>query len=127
MYNPDFIIPNIPAWAKIVQLDIEDENELIEYFTLNRKDELLKYVKDATKDPKRPKRLLYRLINQSGLFRLREYSKNNILNPINASIDGNYSRAIEFVQFLWELNNSQEDTVLPKVNLDFFRKAYKVV
>lgn len=110
MYNPDFIIPNIPAWAKIVQLDIEDENELIEYFTLNRKDELLKYVKDATKDPKRPKRLLYRLINQSGLFRLREYSKNNILNPINASIDGNYSRAIEFVQFLWELNNSQEDT-----------------
>ena len=89
-------IAKIPSWARISVLAEDDTKEMIGLF----KDEISG---DSGKGKDSDLRILPRLIRDE-LINLQEQSSRTIMiSPVNSSVDNDFNRALEFVEWLWDL------------------------
>lgn len=124
---------SLPSWAKISFFDREYEKVLIKYCEENRRKDL-DNEKVSEKDRKNIKRVIRHYLNKFNVIKIREFSQKSIISPINASINGDFNRSIEFVKFLWTLqaikneipDSSDEEDKSPYFFPGIDEKVYKV-
>lgn len=95
----------IPAWVKIPSLNIEYQNFLI---AETRKKYNLKVRQQDGKSVSFIRQICNDKIFHNLDFKYRDRS--NIVLTVNASVKGNYRRAVEFVKWLWKNYRDSEET-----------------
>ena len=109
-------IKNVPNWAQYCLLSSEYENTMISLCAKKYKTQI-ETVRTESSDQN--KRLTIRYFAKNSAINFREYDVVSLISPVNTSIKGNYSRAIEFVKWLWKnsstiqkakRNNNKNDT-----------------
>lgn len=103
-------VKSIPCWATISVLDSEDQKHLILVF----KEEISKVRKSSEAE----KRVLARIINNQLVDIQEQSSRQVVISPINASVNGNFDYAVEFLKWLWHVwdESSFDDTIKTKIN-----------
>ncbi len=92
-------IKDVPNWAKYCLVSSEYENEMISLCSKKYKTQL-ETVRTESSD--KNKRLTIRYFAKNSTINFREYDVVSLISPVNTSIKGDYSRAIEFVKWLWK-------------------------
>ena len=101
----------IPSWVKIPALDLKYQNQL---FELSEKNSAIinARARESEKDTH-----ISRLICQKNLYPTIKFNyrdRNSIIPSVNASINGVYERAVEFVKWLWKNYGKIEGWTPPK-------------
>ena len=92
-------IKNVPNWAQYCLLSSEYENTMISLCSKKYKTQI-ETVRTESSDQN--KRLTIRYFAKNSAINFREYDVVSLISPVNTSIKGDYSRAIEFVKWLWK-------------------------
>ena len=91
-------IKNVPIWAQYCLVSSEYENVMISLCSKKYKTQI-ETVRTESSDQN--KRLTIRYFAKNSAINFREYDVVSLISPVNTSIKGNYSRAVEFVKWLW--------------------------
>lgn len=92
-------ITDVPQWAKIYVLAEKDEEELLKIFSEEIQSN------NSAKDNE--KRVLPRILGDRLLNIQEQSSRVSLISPVNNSVNNNYERSVEFVQWLWRIWNTE--------------------
>lgn len=114
-------VKNIPKWATISVLDSVDQKQLIVNFK--------KEIDDQRKNNEADKRVLARIINKNLVDIQEQSSRQVVISPINASVNGNFEYAVEFLSWLWQVwrDSTFDETIKNKINFVVPTKGKSVV
>lgn len=97
-------IKDIPEWANINIVQEADVNALL---NIIYKDDITGYKKNNNSS-ENEKRILPRLINSSLINLQEQSSKQVMISPVNNSVGNNYTYAIDYLKWLWDIWKKEE-------------------
>jgi len=89
------------TWAKITIISKRYQDALINYYEQKRPEEIERLNLDKAEKKISKSRALTNLV-KSSLVTLREQSTDDLISPVNESIEDDYERAVAFVKWLWK-------------------------